>query len=77
MKLSSPEYHDKGITDEEYDAIFTKKTPIIFNFHGYPRLIHQLTYKRNNTNLHVSGYCEEGSITTPFDMRVRNKADRF
>ena len=77
MKLVSPEQHPHGISDEQYDAIFTKKAPIIFNFHGYPRLIHQLTYKRHNDNLHVSGYCEQGTITTPFDMRVRNQTDRF
>ncbi len=77
MKLVSADQHPHGLSDDEYDEIFTKKAPIIFNFHGYPRLIHQLTYKRNNQNLHVSGYCEQGTITTPFDMRVRNKADRY
>ncbi len=77
MKLVSNVQHPHGLTDDEYDEIFTKKAPIIFNFHGYPRLIHQLTYKRNNQNLHVSGYCEQGTITTPFDMRVRNQIDRY
>ncbi len=77
MKLVSNDQHPHGLTDEEYDRIFTKKVPIVFNFHGYPRLIHQLTYKRNNQNLHVSGYCEQGTITTPFDMRVRNGIDRY
>ena len=56
---------------------FTKDKPIIFAFHGYPSLIHQLTYKRTNQNLHVHGYLEEGTITTPFDMRVQNKIDRY
>ena len=77
MKLVSPEHHPHGLSDAEFDEIFTTDKPIIFNFHGYPRLIHQLTYKRTNQNLHVSGYNEEGTITTPFDMRVRNKIDRF
>ncbi|MBO5103416.1 MAG: phosphoketolase family protein [Clostridia bacterium] len=77
MKLVSPEHHPHGLSDEEYNKIFTKNTPIIFNFHGYPRLIHQLTYKRQNKELHVSGYNEQGTITTPFDMRVRNKIDRY
>ena len=77
MKLVSPEHHPHGLSDAEFDESFTTDKPIIFNFHGYPRLIHQLTYKRTNQNLHVSGYNEEGTITTPFDMRVRNKIDRF
>ena len=77
MKLVSPEHHPHGLSDEEYDELFTKNKPIIFNFHGYPRLIHQLTYKRTNKELHVSGYCEQGTITTPFDMRVRNHIDRY
>ena len=77
MKLQSSSRHPHGLTDEEYDAIFTKDKPIIFNFHGYPDLIHQLTYKRQNTNLHVHGYIEEGTITTPFDMKVQNKIDRY
>lgn len=77
MKLASAEHHPLGLSDEMYDEIFTQRTPIIFNFHGYPRLIHQLTYRRTNKNLHVSGYCEQGAITTPFDMRVRNKIDRY
>ena len=57
--------------------LFTKDKPIIFNFHGYPSLIHQLIYKRTNKNIHVHGYLEEGTITTPFDMRVQNKIDRY
>ena len=77
MKLQSPETHPHGMSDEEYDAIFTKNKPIIFNFHGYRSLIHQLTYKRTNRNMHVHGYKEEGTITTTFDIRVQNKIDRF
>lgn len=77
MKLQSNFTHPHGMTDEEYDSIFTKDKPIIFNFHGYPSLIHQLTYKRENRNLHVHGYKEEGTITTTFDIRVQNEIDRF
>ena len=77
MRLQSHTNHPHGLTDEEYNAIFTKDKPIIFAFHGYPDLIHQLTYKRENENLHVHGYKEEGTITTPFDMRVQNEIDRF
>ena len=77
MKLQSSDKHPHGMTHEEYDAIFTKDKPIIFNFHGYPDLIHQLTYDRHNQNLHVHGYLEEGTITTPFDMTVQNKIDRY
>ena len=77
MKLQSNYTHPHGMTDEEYDSIFTKDKPIIFNFHGYPSLIHQLTYKRENRNLHVHGYKEEGTITTTFDIRVQNEIDRF
>ena len=57
--------------------IFTRDKPIIFAFHGYPTLVHELTYRRHNRNLHVRGYREEGTITTPFDMRVQNDIDRF
>ena len=77
MKLQSNYEHPHGLTDEEYNKIFTKDKPIIFAFHGYANLIHQLTYKRYNKNLHVHGYIEEGTITTPFDMRVQNELDRF
>ena len=77
MKLQSPDTHPHGMSDQEYDEIFTKDKPIIFNFHGYPSLIHQLTYKRFNRNLHVHGYKEEGTITTTFDIRVQNEIDRF
>ena len=69
--------HPHGLTDEDYDLLFTKDKPIIFAFHGYASLIHQLTYNRTNDNLHVHGYKEEGTITTPFDMRVQNELDRY
>lgn len=75
MKLETN--HPHGISDDEYDNLFTKDKPIIFAFHGYPSLIHQLTYKRHNRNLHVAGYIEEGTITTSFDMKVQNKVDRY
>lgn len=77
MKLQSPETHPHGMSEKEYDEIFTTNKPIIFNFHGYPSLIHQLTYKRTNRNMHVHGYKEEGTITTTFDIRVQNEIDRF
>ena len=77
MKLESNTNHPHGLTDEEYDMLFTKDKPIIFAFHGYPSLIHQLTHKRTNKNMHVHGYKEEGTITTPFDMRVQNELDRY
>ncbi len=64
-------------TDRDYNALFTTDKHVIFAFHGYPTLIHRLTYRRTNRNLHVRGYNEEGTITTPFDMRVQNKLDRF
>ncbi|MBR1376299.1 MAG: phosphoketolase family protein [Bacilli bacterium] len=74
-KLSNK--HPHGLSDEEYDLLFTKDKPIIFAFHGYPTLIHELTYERHNRNMHVAGYIEEGTITTPFDMRVLNEIDRY
>mgnify|MGYP004454643925 FL=1 len=77
MKLVSPDNHPHGLDDEEYNNLFTKKKPIIFAFHGYPHLIHQLSYKRSNKSMHVHGYIEEGTITTTFDMKVQNKLDRF
>ena len=77
MRLQSDTEHPHGLSDYDYDAIFTKDKPIIFAFHGYPNLIHELTYRRTNKNLHVHGYKEEGTITTPFDMRVQNELDRF
>ena len=77
MKLQSNCDHPHGLSNDEYNKLFTKDKPIIFAFHGYPHLIHQLTYKRCNQNMHVHGYIEEGTITTPFDMRVLNKLDRY
>ena len=77
MKLGSHRQHPHGLTDSSYDAIFTKNKPIVFAFHGYPNVIHELTYNRTNQNMHVRGYIEEGTITTPFDMRVQNKLDRY
>ena len=77
MKLESNQTHPHGLKDSEYNQLFTKDKPIIFAFHGYAPLIHQLVYKRENKNLHVHGYLEEGTITTPFDMRVQNKIDRY
>ena len=77
MKLQSDKTHPHGLTNKEYDSLFTKDKPIIFAFHGYAPLIHDLVYKRKNKNLHVHGYIEEGTITTPFDMRVQNKLDRY
>ena len=77
MKLESNYKHPHGMTDEEYNSLFTTDKPIIFNFHGYPDLIHQLTYNRENPNMHVHGYQEEGTITTSFDMKVQNKIDRY
>lgn len=77
MRLESKEQHPHGLTQDEYNMLFTKEKPIIFAFHGYANLIHQLTYKRDNQNLHVRGYNEQGTITTAFDMRVQNKIDRY
>ena len=77
MRLQPREEHPHGLTDDDYDILFTKDKPIVFAFHGYPTLVHELTYRRHNRNLHVRGYKEEGTITTPFDMRVQNDIDRF
>ena len=78
MTLQSPREHPHGLSDNDFDALFTKDKPIIFAFHGYPWLIHRLTYRRtNHDNLHVRGYKEEGTTTTPFDMCVLNDLDRF
>ena len=78
MMLQPPREHPHGLPDKDFDAIFTRDRPIIFAFHGYPWLIHRLTYRRtNHDNLHVRGYKEEGTITTPFDMAVLNDLDRF
>ena len=77
MKLQSEHDHPHGLSDADYDSLFTKDKPVVFAFHGYPKLIHELTSHRANKNLHVRGYIEEGTITTPFDMRVQNYIDRF
>jgi xylulose-5-phosphate/fructose-6-phosphate phosphoketolase len=78
MKLQPATEHPHGLSDRDFDAIFTTNKPIIFAFHGYPWLIHRLTYRRkNHGNLHVRGYKEEGTTTTPFDMVVLNELDRF
>lgn len=77
MKLQPASEHPHGLADDDYDALFTRDKPIIFAYHGYPTLVHELTYRRRNKNLHVRGYKEEGTITTPFDMRVQNDIDRF
>ena len=77
MKLESPKKHPHALSNEDYDLLFTKDKPIIFAYHGYPTLIHELTYLRHNKNISVHGYLEEGTITTPFDMRVQNEIDRF
>jgi xylulose-5-phosphate/fructose-6-phosphate phosphoketolase len=78
MKLQPSSEHPHGLSDADFDALFTRDRPIIFAFHGYPWLIHRLTYRRtNHDNLHVRGYKEEGTITTPFDMTVLNDLDRF
>ncbi len=77
MRLQSSTEHPHGMSDDDYDSMFTRDKHIIFAFHGYPWLIHRLTYRRTNRNLHVRGYKEEGTITTPFDMRVQNDLDRF
>jgi xylulose-5-phosphate/fructose-6-phosphate phosphoketolase len=78
MKLQPESEHPHGMSDKEYESLFTPDKPVIFAFHGYPWLIHRLTYRRaNHGNLHVRGYKEEGTTTTPFDMVVRNDLDRF
>ena len=78
FKLEPSIEHPHGLSDKDFDALFTKDKPVIFAFHGYPALIHRLTYRRtNHDNIHVRGYKEEGTITTPFDMTVLNDLDRF
>lgn len=78
MKLQPSDQHPHGLSDREFDALFTTDRPVIFAYHGYPSLIHRLAYRRtNHINLHVRGYMEEGTTTTPFDMAVRNGIDRF
>jgi xylulose-5-phosphate/fructose-6-phosphate phosphoketolase len=77
MRLQSKSEHPHGLGEVDFDRLFTREKPIIFAFHGYPSLVHRLTYRRANRNLHVHGYREEGTVTTPFDMRVQNGIDRF
>jgi xylulose-5-phosphate/fructose-6-phosphate phosphoketolase len=78
MTLQPPREHPSGLSDGDFDALFTKDRPVVFAFHGYPWLIHRLTYRRtNHDNIHVRGYREEGTTTTPFDMCVLNGLDRF
>jgi len=78
MTLQPNEEHPHGLTNKDFDGIFTADKPVIFAYHGYPMLIHRLTYRRtNHKNIHVRGYKEEGTTTTPFDMLVRNDLDRF
>jgi xylulose-5-phosphate/fructose-6-phosphate phosphoketolase len=77
MRLQPCDEHPHGLCEADYDSLFTRDKPIVFAFHGYPSLVHGLTYRRTNRNMHVRGYMEEGTITTAFDMRVQNKLDRF
>ncbi|MCA2230494.1 phosphoketolase family protein, partial [Nonomuraea aurantiaca] len=78
MRLQPPSEHPHGLPDNEYDTLFTTDKPVIFNFHGYPALIHRLTYRRHgHAHLHVRGYKEEGTTTTPFDMAMLNDIDRY
>ena len=78
MRLQSASEHPHGLSDEAFDQLFTRDRPVVFAFHAYPALIHRLTYRRtNHRNIHVHGYREEGTITTPFDMTVLNELDRF
>jgi xylulose-5-phosphate/fructose-6-phosphate phosphoketolase len=78
MKLEPNTKHPHGLSDQDFDALFTKDKPVVFAFHGYPSLVHRLTYRRtNHINMHVHGYKEEGTITTYFDMTVLNDLDRF
>lgn len=77
MKLQSASEHPHGLSDRDYDTLFTTDKHIIFAFHGYPTLIHRITYRRTDRNLHVRDYNEEGTITTAFDMRVQDRLHRF
>jgi xylulose-5-phosphate/fructose-6-phosphate phosphoketolase len=78
MRLQPSEEHPHGLSDRDFDSLFTADRPVVFAYHGYPWLIHRLTYRRaNHANLHVRGYKEEGTTTTPFDMVARNDLDRF
>src|SRR4029450_1541161 len=78
MRLQPPEEHPHGLSDADFDSLFTLDRPVMFAYHGYPWLIHRLAYRRtNHDNFHVRGYKEEGTVTTPFDMVARNDLDRF
>jgi xylulose-5-phosphate/fructose-6-phosphate phosphoketolase len=78
FRLTPSTEHPHGLSDRDFDSLFTTDKPIIFNFHGYPWLIHRLTYRRtNHRNLHVRGYKEKGNINTPLDLAIRNQIDRF
>jgi xylulose-5-phosphate/fructose-6-phosphate phosphoketolase len=78
MRLQPDSEHPHGLSDSEFDALFTTDRPVVFAYHGYPTLIHRLTYRRtNHRNLHVRGYKEEGTTTTPFDMVMLNDMDRY
>ena len=78
FKLTPSSEHPHGLSDRDFDSLFTEDKPIIFNFHGYPWLIHRLTYRRtNHKNLHVRGYKEKGNINTPLDLAIHNQIDRF
>ena len=77
-KLTPASEHPHGLTDEDFDSLFTVDKPIIFNFHGYPYLIHRMAYRRtNHQNLHVRGYKEKGNINTPLELAINNQIDRF
>ncbi len=78
MTLQSPSQHPHGLSDRDFDSLFTRERPVIFAYHGYPYLIHRLTYRRtNHDQIHVHGFQEKGTTTTPFDMAVMNELDRF
>lgn len=78
FRVTTDNEHPHGLSDSEFDSLFTKDKPIIFNFHGYPWLIHRLAYRRtNHKNLHVRGYKERGSINTPLELAIENEIDRF
>jgi xylulose-5-phosphate/fructose-6-phosphate phosphoketolase len=78
MRLQDSAEHPHGLSSDDFDALFTRDKPVIFAFHGYPALVHQLTYRRtNHSNIHVRGYKEKGTTTTPFDMLMMNDLDRF
>jgi xylulose-5-phosphate/fructose-6-phosphate phosphoketolase len=78
FRLVPDSEHVHGLSDADFDSLFTRDRPVIFNFHGYPWLIHKLTYRRSNTrNIHVRGYKEQGNINTPMDLAIRNQIDRF